>query len=92
MNPAKLTVAKYLNELDYYKFCSDCIGSPRDLLANWRREGEKQRLPRLNVFLCQHVSATFCGLLYVASIADLVLEDVGGEVTREAVLRENLFP
>jgi hypothetical protein len=90
---AKLTVAKYLNELDYYKFCSDCIGSPRDLLANWRREGEKQRLRRLNVFfLCQHVSATFCGLLYVASIADLVLEDVGGEVTREAVLRENLFP
>ena len=72
---AKLTVAKYLNELDYYKFCSDCIGSPRDLLANWRREGEKQRLRRLNFFF---VSACVSHVLWFALRSQYSRFSVGG--------------
>jgi hypothetical protein len=56
---AKSTVAKYLNDLDYYKFCNDCLDSPHDLLAgfntsNGLRDGNKTTLPR-NFLLYGHV-------------------------------------
>lgn len=34
---AKLTVEKYMNELEYYKFCNECLGSSHDLLVDWKK-------------------------------------------------------
>eukprot|EP00435_Cladocopium_sp_Y103_P066922 s132_g29.t1 len=56
---AKLTVARYLNELDYYKFCNDCLDSPQDLLAgsetsNGLEDGNKIKLPH-NFVLYGHI-------------------------------------